>query len=45
SDPRIDRAIVHKPYLDQFLQQGMREVIHYDEGLQSLQLVAMPLMR
>jgi flagellum-specific ATP synthase len=45
SDPRIDRAIVQKPYLDQFLQQGMREVIHYDEGLQSLQLVAMPLMR
>jgi flagellum-specific ATP synthase len=45
SDPRIDRAIIQKPYLDQFLQQGMREVIHYDEGLQSLQLVAMPLMR
>jgi flagellum-specific ATP synthase len=45
SDPRIDRAIIQKPYLDQFLQQKMREVIHYDEGLQSLQLVAMPLMR
>jgi flagellum-specific ATP synthase len=45
SDPRIDRAIIQKPYLDQFLQQGMREVIHYDAGLQALQLVAMPLMR
>ncbi|MGL5326798.1 MAG: FliI/YscN family ATPase, partial [Aeromonas sp.] len=45
SDPRIDRAIIQKPYLDQFLQQGMREVIHYDDGLQALQMVAMPLMR
>lgn len=45
SDPRIDRAIIQKPYLDQFLQQKMREVIPYDEGLQSLHMVAMPLMR
>ena len=45
SDPRIDRAIIQKPYLDQFLQQGMREVIPYDDGLQALQMVAMPLMR
>ena len=45
SDPRIDRAIIQKPYLDQFLQQKMREVVPYDEGLQSLHMVAMPLMR
>ncbi|MGY3869952.1 flagellar protein export ATPase FliI [Aeromonas crassostreae] len=45
ADPRIDRAINQKPYLDRFLQQGMREVIHYDDGLQALQLVAMPLMQ
>ena len=43
--PRIDRAIIQKPYLDQFLQQKMREVVPYDEGLQSLHMVAMPLMR
>ena len=45
ADPRIDRAISQKPYLDRFLQQKMREVVHYDDGLQALQLVAMPLMQ
>jgi flagellum-specific ATP synthase len=45
ADPRIDRAINQKPYLDRFLQQSMREVVHYDDGLQALQLVAMPLMQ
>ena len=45
SDPRIDRAIIQKPYLDQFLQQGMREGIHDGDGVQGLQMGARPLMR
>jgi flagellum-specific ATP synthase len=45
ADPRIDRAILQKPYLDQFLQQGMKEVVSYDTGLSELQMVSGPLMR
>ncbi|MDO2947279.1 flagellar protein export ATPase FliI [Aeromonas simiae] len=45
ADPRIDRAILQKPYLDQFLQQGMREVVGYDTGLAELEMVTGPLNR
>ncbi|CAG9296163.1 flagellar protein export ATPase FliI [Celerinatantimonas diazotrophica] len=37
SDPRIDLAINLKPQMDQFLQQSMKESIHFDESLTQLQ--------
>ena len=43
ADPRIDRAISQKPYMDHFLQQGMREVVGYDQGLTDLNMVSGPL--
>ncbi|WP_264372125.1 hypothetical protein [Aeromonas schubertii] len=43
ADPRIDRAITQKPYMDHFLQQGMREVVGYDQGLTDLKMVSGPL--
>ncbi|ALP42857.1 flagellar protein export ATPase FliI [Aeromonas schubertii] len=43
ADPRIDRAITQKPYMEHFLQQGMREVVGYDQGLTDLKMVSGPL--
>lgn len=37
SDPRIDLAINLKPEMDQFLQQGMKEVFDFDKSLADLQ--------
>lgn len=37
SDPRIDLAINLKPHMDQFLQQGMKDVISFDDSLAQLQ--------
>ncbi|EKE80512.1 flagellar protein export ATPase FliI [Idiomarina xiamenensis] len=37
NDPRIDQAINMRPKIDNFLQQGMREVVPYDECLGQLQ--------
>jgi len=36
SDPRIDKAIIIKPKLDHFLQQGMKESIGYNDCLTQL---------
>ena len=36
SDPRVDKAIVIKPKLDHFLQQGMKDVINYNDCLTQL---------
>ncbi|MCU4674715.1 flagellar protein export ATPase FliI [Catenovulum sp. 2E275] len=36
SDPTIDAAIKIKPKMDKFLQQGMKEVITYDDCLSQL---------
>lgn len=36
SDPRIDKAILIRPKLDQFLQQGMKESINYNDCLTQL---------
>ncbi|XOV79265.1 MAG: flagellar protein export ATPase FliI [Aestuariibacter sp.] len=36
TDPRIDLAIRSEPKINQFLQQGMRDIIPYDESLTSL---------
>lgn len=36
SDPRVDKAIVIKPKLDHFLQQGMKDSINYNDCLTQL---------
>lgn len=36
TDPMLDQAINMMPQVNQFLQQGMKDVISYDEGLQGL---------
>lgn len=33
ADPKIDLAITMKPQMDQFLQQGMKEIVNYDDSL------------
>jgi flagellum-specific ATP synthase len=43
TNPEIDISIQLKPALDEFLQQGMSEVINYDECLQHLAHVLQPL--
>ncbi|MGL4753459.1 MAG: flagellar protein export ATPase FliI [Aeromonadaceae bacterium] len=45
ADPRLDLAIAIRPKVEQFLQQGMREVVPYDECLHGLQQVAMSLIQ
>lgn len=40
SDQRIDQAISMRPIIENFVQQGMTDVIPYDECLQQLQQVA-----
>ncbi len=43
SDPQLDKAIGMMPNINRFLQQGMHEVVAYDDSLQSLaQLVPVP---
>ncbi|CAG8998384.1 MAG: Flagellum-specific ATP synthase [Candidatus Celerinatantimonas neptuna] len=37
ADPRIDLAIDLKPHMDQFLQQGMKDVVNFDDSVESLQ--------
>lgn len=39
SDPRIDKAILIKPKLDQFLQQGMKDSISYNDCLTQLAML------
>lgn len=39
SDPRIDKAILIKPKLDHFLQQGMKESISYNDCLTQLAML------
>ncbi|MDA7745907.1 flagellar protein export ATPase FliI [Psychromonas sp.] len=39
SDPRIDKAIMIKPKLDHFLQQGMKENISYNDCLTQLAML------
>ena len=39
SDPRIDKAMVIKPKLDQFLQQGMKESVTYNDCLTQLAML------
>ncbi|WP_137297510.1 flagellar protein export ATPase FliI [Psychromonas sp. SP041] len=39
SDPRIDKAILIKPRLDHFLQQGMKDSISYNDCLTQLAIL------
>ena len=45
ADPRLDQAIAIRPRMEQFLQQRMKEVVGYDDCLQSLQTLAMALIQ
>ncbi len=36
TDPRIDLAIMAEPAINQFLQQGMKDILPYDESLTGL---------
>ncbi|MEW9797540.1 flagellar protein export ATPase FliI [Alteromonas sp. CYL-A6] len=40
ADPRIDLAIRAEPAINAFLQQGMRDVLPYDESLESMSALA-----
>ena len=40
ADPRLDVAIALKPYLDQFLQQKMKDVVTFDQSLNLLKQTA-----
>jgi flagellum-specific ATP synthase len=44
SDPRIDQAIMIKPYIDEFTQQDFREVIPYARSVEDMKKVAMVLI-
>ncbi|MBN7827038.1 flagellar protein export ATPase FliI [Bowmanella dokdonensis] len=40
TDPRIDLAIKAEPVINRFLQQGMKQVLPYDESLQDMSELA-----
>ncbi len=44
SDPRIDQAIMIKPYIDEFSQQDFRAVIPYAQSLEELRKLSMILI-
>ncbi|MGN0908043.1 MAG: flagellar protein export ATPase FliI [Succinivibrio sp.] len=44
SDPRIDQAIMIKPYIDEFTQQDYREVIPYAQSVEDMKKVALVLI-
>ncbi len=44
SDPRIDQALMIKPYIDEFTQQGMKEVVPFSDSLDGLRKLAMILI-
>ncbi len=44
SDPRIDQAIMIKPHIDEFTQQGMKDIIPYAQSLDDLKRVSMILV-
>lgn len=45
ADPRIDQAIRVKPFIDQFLQQKMREVIPYKKSVSDLKQIASAILK
>ncbi|MBU3844751.1 MAG: flagellar protein export ATPase FliI [Candidatus Anaerobiospirillum pullicola] len=44
SDARIDQALMIKPYIDEFTQQGMKEVVPFAESLDGLRKLSMILI-
>jgi len=45
TDPEIDLAIERMPHLQQFLQQGLREQVTFDEAAARLQRVLQPVLQ
>lgn len=45
SDPKIDQAIMIKPYIDEYTQQGMTEVIPFAQSLDGLRQLSMILIQ
>lgn len=44
SDPRIDQSLMIKPHIDEFTQQGMKEVVPFAESLDGLRKLSMILI-
>ena len=44
SDLLIDQALMIKPYIDEFTQQGMKEVVPFSDSLDGLRKLAMILI-
>lgn len=44
SDPRVDQAIMIKPYIDEFTVQEMKEVVPYKKSLEGLKQLSMILI-
>lgn len=44
SDARIDQALMIKPYIDEFTQQGMKEVVPFSDSLDGLRKLSMILI-
>ncbi len=45
SDPRIDQALMIKPHIDEYTQQGMQEVISYQQSLEGLKQLSLMLIQ
>ena len=45
SDPRVDQAIMIKPYIDEFTVQGMKDIVPYKASLQGLEQLSMILIQ
>ncbi len=45
SDPRIDQAIMIKPQIDEYTQQGMQEVVPYQQSLAGLRQLSLSLLQ
>ena len=44
SDPRVDQAIMIKPYIDEFTVQGMKDIVPYKMSLDGLKQLSMVLI-
>lgn len=45
SDPRIDQAIMIHPYIDEFTQQKMKEIVPFTQSLQGLKQLSLLLIK
>lgn len=44
SDPRVDQAIMIKPYIDEFTVQGMKDIVPFKQSLDGLKQLSMLLI-